>query len=480
MRCKSIFSVLVVLFFISFIAASYDFSKDGSTLTKTYQISDYLEGRINISFQNESNYSNFTDSLGHSIMLVELLAENPKYEYTVNKSTNKTIDAYYDFLQLDDIYFQMPSTAGNFTYYFNFSGKNLMKERFVINSPFQNTLAKDIAEKKAEFNATKKEISAYNLFLQEIIYGYLNFTKMEESLLVTEANYKIATAEYEYEDVSKNLSKLVLPNQITKITETQSIGYYPERSSINMEALKEIAGGEYEYNYGGYMDAIYFWNQDNLVTKVTYNRILFVYPSNQQSLNIFKFDFEKNNSEQEAYFIVKNMQNMKFYGDYPLGETADSTYTYLKINDLTGSLVFSTTENVDFKTLPAFTSPSILDLEPFEVGEIEPFKESKKWILFGIIVGIVFFIGLTIYLLLQAWYKRKYENYLFKNRNNMYNIMTYIQTSKKKGMTNEDIKKNLKKANWNSEQINYALRKYEGKKIRGIIGSEPARVIPSG
>jgi hypothetical protein len=92
-------------------------------------------------------------------------------------------------------------------------------------------------------------------------------------------------------------------------------------------------------------------------------------------------------------------------------------------------------------------------------------------LLFGIIVFIVLLIGVVAYVMLQIWYRRKYENYLFKNRNNLYNIMTFIQNAKKKGMGKEDILKDLKKANWTKEQINYAIKKYEGKKIAGIIGT---------
>ena len=55
--------------------------------------------------------------------------------------------------------------------------------------------------------------------------------------------------------------------------------------------------------------------------------------------------------------------------------------------------------------------------------------------------------------------------------------MAYIQNAKKRGMPREDIIKNLKKSNWKKEQINYALNKYEGKKIAGIIERPFKRVL---
>ena len=65
---------------------------------------------------------------------------------------------------------------------------------------------------------------------------------------------------------------------------------------------------------------------------------------------------------------------------------------------------------------------------------------------------------------MQEWYKRRYENYLFKNRNNLYNLISYIENSKKKGMKDGEITSKLKKSRWKSEQISYVMRKYSGKR----------------
>jgi hypothetical protein len=79
---------------------------------------------------------------------------------------------------------------------------------------------------------------------------------------------------------------------------------------------------------------------------------------------------------------------------------------------------------------------------------------------------VVFIIlgALIVWVLLQIWYLKRYENYLFKNRNNLYNVITYINGVKKTGLNDKEIIIKLKKAGWNSEQIQYALKKYSGKK----------------
>jgi hypothetical protein len=57
------------------------------------------------------------------------------------------------------------------------------------------------------------------------------------------------------------------------------------------------------------------------------------------------------------------------------------------------------------------------------------------------------------------WYKHRYENFLFKNRNDLYNIVNFVKNAKNSGLSNSEIKEKLKKAGWTGEQIVYVLKK---------------------
>ena len=46
----------------------------------------------------------------------------------------------------------------------------------------------------------------------------------------------------------------------------------------------------------------------------------------------------------------------------------------------------------------------------------------------------------------------------------MYNLISFIQNSKKKGIEEDKIIASLKKSGWNSEQISYIIKKYLGKR----------------
>jgi len=82
-------------------------------------------------------------------------------------------------------------------------------------------------------------------------------------------------------------------------------------------------------------------------------------------------------------------------------------------------------------------------------------------------IFILFFLvlfGVGVYIILQEWYKKRYEKYLFKKKNDLYNLMIYITERRKKGLSNKELYSKLKKSGWGSEQVNYVLRKHSGKR----------------
>jgi hypothetical protein len=458
---------LSVLFLISFSSASFNYSSIGSSMNNQYGIPDHVKAKINISFQNESLNSTFMDSLGSYIQLGALLDKVIGYDYRFNDSTNKSINSAYHILEFDNANFSLPEIAGNFTYELNFSGTILFEKKFSIFST-DNSAKEQIDEDYSKLAEAKLEIKKYDLSVQKILNELLNMTSVESDLNKIKTKYESSNTNEEYAQILENLSQIKIPEEISENVNTNSITFYPDRDSINLEILKTIGGGDYGQNENAYINSIYTWNENNLITKLNFKEFLIIYGVGEETtLKIFEFKFDKTNMENTAYFIVGSLENLKFEENY--SESEELGYYYINLNDISDNIVFSTTEDVNFLDVPAFISPSLGDLKP--VNAEFPSVEGKfpKWLLFGLIVFLLLLIAIITYTMLQTWYRRKYENYLFKNRNNLYNIMTYIQNAKKKGMERDNIMKNLKKAGWTREQTNYAIRKYEGKKIIGII-----------
>ena len=150
---------------------------------------------------------------------------------------------------------------------------------------------------------------------------------------------------------------------------------------------------------------------------------------------------------------------MIFENNYSKKEIDGHTYIQLNGGE---SIVFSTTEDIEFTELPVFISPEISRLSVQGTTILDTEKISKQTLLI-LVVMLVLFVGFILYLIMQQWYKRKYENYLFKNRNDLYNLVSYIQNMKKQGINDKKVSGGLKKTGWSSEQVRYIMRKYYGR-----------------
>jgi hypothetical protein len=82
----------------------------------------------------------------------------------------------------------------------------------------------------------------------------------------------------------------------------------------------------------------------------------------------------------------------------------------------------------------------------------------------SVLIFVILILGIVIYTLLQQWYKNRYEDYLFNGRNNMFNLISFIQNEKTDGKTDSEIERGLSKAGWNGEQITYVMHKFYGKR----------------
>ena len=231
--------------------------------------------------------------------------------------------------------------------------------------------------------------------------------------------------------------------------------------------MEEIEGKDYGIeDEDKYINAILLWNQENIETKISFKEISVKQGySAEPILRIFELNIdEKDIWNSNPYLILSNIDDLKFKEDYLEDEKAG--YTYIELTE-PQTIVFSTTEDVDFLDLPVFISPEIskLVIGKDPLGEPDNLSKIVLLILMLLLLGI---IGFIVYIVLQAWYKNKYESHLFKNRNDLYNLIIYIQSERNKGVKDGKISSKLKKSGWKSEQVNYALKKHSGKRT-GMI-----------
>ncbi len=304
-------------------------------------------------------------------------------------------------------------------------------------------------------------------FEKSEILKILNLEENEEKVKSLQRDYLIATSLSEYNEIMTNLLDIFIPEEVYVSLFTQPLDYAIDSENIDLEALKQAGGGDYaSAGEEDYKNSILYWNQKNLATKVSIKSYNLRSLSGDVShlISFIKITPSKTSSSTEtAYLLIRNLEDINFKENYY--ETNVSGYISIDLDSISSdSIEFSTSEEVKIETLPIIISPG---LNYLELGKTPEEAEDKPlgWTMIFLIIILALIIGAGIYIVLHHWYKSKYETYLFKNRNNLYNLLVYFENSIKKGVSEEQIKKDLKKAGWTSEQINYASKKYANKSI---------------
>jgi len=308
----------------------------------------------------------------------------------------------------------------------------------------------------------KNEIKKLNIFEQNQLFSALELEEKERSLKQIQTDYISANSDEEFVEIMSSLLELKIPESIVITKSANNYLFYPQKEIINLEVLNSIRDGKYSGKEEAYLNAILSWNYENLNSKINFKEYSAKYENYKEAI----LDFvdvnleEKNSVNNNYYFIIENSENLEFQENYLKSETEN--YFYIELDKDTNKIGFSISPT-NIESLPFFISPELNQLEIGNENIPEPEPEKFPWIIFIITLGILIVVGFIIYFFLQKWYDTKYENYLFKDKNQLYNLITYVQNSNKQNIPSEEMKKRLKKIGWDSEQIEYIMKKYYGK-----------------
>jgi hypothetical protein len=465
---RLLLSLLGVILILNFASASFDLGNPVYNIADEYELGDKINGWINMSFVNETYNTTFKDSFGNTFELQTVIDANPSYTYTIN---NSLINAGYQILLLDDL-FTIPSIFGELEYELNFSDTILFAETINLNSSTQQNLtmkveaARAINNKKKEINNFKTTSQAYTGIIKQKLNSEFNVLDFEDQITLLELNYTDASNDAQYQAVIDGINSMMVPKSIQEGVSIENVNFYPQKEVIDFSILAGITNEEFSNaNSASYANALFVWSQDSIDTRINYKEFSASYSTHEEVLfNYFEVQFLRK-PDISSYLIIEDLNDLEFDENYNQGNTGN--YVYLNLRDLNyNDIIFITTENVDFTTLPMFISPALEDLPNTGDVIIDSRTEMtvSKWIFFGLIVLFLLVVGLVIYSVVSSWYDRKYENHLFPNRNNLYNLIIFVNNSKRKGVGNDEIVKSLKKSKWSSEQIRYVMKKYAGKR----------------
>ncbi|MFC1710836.1 PKD domain-containing protein [Nanoarchaeota archaeon] len=334
-----------------------------------------------------------------------------------------------------------------------------------VGSP-KEIINKTLIQLKKAISNTKLNIEEFPEFYQTGLNSVVGIEEIEGELARLESKYETqAIDEEDYNQILIDLMQLEVPLSISTTIEAQSFRFYPDKFNIDLEILSTASGEEYNSDKRfEYEDSILAWNHQELETRVSFKELSASYGTESiPVLRVFEITTrEKTSQDKSPYLILEKLDDLEFDQDYLEKEIND--YVAIVLEQSEETIIFSTTQDVDFEDLPMFISPRISELV-IHTGEppiVEPLI--GKWIIAVMILVLLLLLGIGAYIALQIWYKKKYESYLFKNKTNLYNLVTYVHNSKNKGLSNPEISSKLRKSGWRQEQIAYVMKKYAGKR----------------
>lgn len=310
-------------------------------------------------------------------------------------------------------------------------------------------------------------INTFSSFIAEGLRSKLNLNEMKTSLNNTKQGLNNATSDEGYLSAINAALAINIPASIV-VSEEGSAPISAGFENINVQILEQISGTTLsESGRADIKKAIAAWVEKNYDASVTYKVISKTNDNNEKEpiLTDVKISLTKkpnaDASSNTAYLIIDYPKDsITFAGNY--SEMVSGSGTYMLISD-SGTIEFLIYSKVSPSSLGMYISPKISELGTY--GQIEIIKAGGfNWGRFIFWITVLLVIAFIAYIALQEWYKRRYESYLFKNPNDLYNIINFIFNSRKNGTDDTEIAKKLKIVGWKGEQITYAFKKLDGKR----------------
>jgi len=393
-------------------------------------------------------------------------------EFSIKSNSSSSITQYY--WKFGDGQDEITST-NKITHTYNSTGKyNLEVELtdsnersskrifvIIVGNP-KETIKEMLDSKKKDLESVKADILKFDEFSQKQLNILLNTDEINTELKNIQKKYESTYTETGYTSLVREIFDLKVPSDIQVSRKGDNLIFFPNTESIDLEVLTKIREGNYDASKENlFKQAILDWNAENLETKISFQEISGTYESEIEPIGTFyTIKINKLTSSDNPYFIIKNLKGLTFAENYL--ENSESGYTSIELKQDSQTIGFLTEESIDFSELPLFISPEINRLSLLDIKEAEKKPLMIGWLSFSLF--LILLIGAVIYIILQEWYKRKYENYLFRNRTNLYNLINYIDNAKRNDISEWNISGKLNKVGWSSEQTTYALRKYSGKR----------------
>ncbi|MBT6182420.1 PKD domain-containing protein [archaeon] len=334
-----------------------------------------------------------------------------------------------------------------------------------------------LAQKNLYLEGFSDELSSLDPWVEEKIRADSSYDSFVSDLESLESIFSNYTTEAELISLAKDVYDLDIPMSLES-DNLFDLGLETNVNSFNPSAVAEVEDFALQ-NVEAYKEVMLNWQNANTNSQISSKDYSILFSSGNSEPIAKSYIVDISSLDSEMSHIVLGPFNSEVSiqnSDYVL--TSDGSYVF----ELEGrGQQTITLYSASSEDILVFVSPELSTLV-IEGGvdetcnfnlvcESEKGENSKtcrndcaptQRIMFFSIAAISFV--LLLYIFLAWWYERNYENHLFKDRRQLYNLLMFVTHARSNNVTEKDISSALKKQGWSSERITYVLKKSEGKR----------------
>jgi hypothetical protein len=366
------------------------------------------------------------------------------------------------------------------------------KRNFAVSVGDAKTSANEtLKQNKEHLKTLQNEIVKLAPWAQVLVRDQLSLKELNSSVAELQLRYGQAATDEEYASIVSDLLALNIPYNLSsgvRGTLPLLIG----ADSIDTSLIKEVSDREVNDD-SSLQAAIAGWMNTKTNAEISFSTLSARYSQGEEPIaTMFTLRTKPKDSFGEKTYLLLpySLEDLHFAADYKALELEAGSYVQLEDRDQTFD--FMLFDAISPEQLGAYIAPSVDSLGSFEEEQAVCTEDSacdkaggethancpadcKPWGRIILWISVIVFLGFVAWIGLYLWYKNNYERSLFPNRQDLANISAYIQTSKRNGLTDKEMRKKLKNAGWSNEQVSYTLKKIG--KVKPIEQHTDARFI---
>ncbi len=354
---------------------------------------------------------------------------------------------------------------------FRKDGTSAVKGFDIIAGNPQESANQTLRNYRSRLTNVTRQIDSFPSSLKEPILEILDLGELGATLTELETKFKNASSDANYIEIIDALLDLDVPVSVS-ITKQGNLPLAVGFDNIDIGYIEEISEKDTEDN-NELQRQIVEWMSKHYSSSVSFNVISKFSDRGKEDILtrfILKMTPISETVEDSYLFIDYPFESINFQSNYGQQKIGEGAAAYIPIDEDIGNIEFYLEGEVDVAALGAYISPGIdsFVLQGEEKPICDPNDEKCKipfpWTRLILWLAALLIITIIGYIMLQEWYKRNYENHLFKNKQDLYNLINFIYNSRVAGLGDSEIKKKLKNSGWTSERINYAFNKIDGRR----------------